>query len=209
MPVYLQEYDSAVDKKILIFNIDGEWWLTATKLTDGSAEVAWLGKGEAIGLEPGEVSLDMTKVLWTLPYGCDHGSEAIEIFTGHDYLNIHCQKLIIEVADLGKEQAALKESLQAALKESSSSSSSSNPRDTGHGWSNERLKHGWANKMVALIASLQAGNTDRVEQLVELCLGWSLAHVCADVSFTTIKPLGYKQACWLMYASQMAVCCMT
>jgi hypothetical protein len=204
MPVYLQEYDPAVDKKILIFNIGGEWWLTATKLVEGCTEVAWLGKGENSSLEPGEVALDMTKVVWRLPYTSEWTSSAIETFTGHDYLNIHFQnqsaqaeQLLIQVDNNLSLNVALGKKIEA-LEQAASSSSSSHPRDIGHGWSNDKLKHGWANKMVALLAALQAGNTDRVEQLMETCFGWSLAHVCVDVSFTTIKPLGYKQTCWFM-----------
>ena len=201
--MYLQEYHSALDMKILIFSIDGVWWLTTTTLTEGKAVVEWWGKGERKddSTEPA-CALDMCDVLWRLPYTSEWTSSAIQTFTGHDYLNLHFQhqsdkaeQLQLEADEFQKLNIALGKKIEELEQAKERAARDAPPI-------NDKLKHGWANKMVALLGALQAGSTDQAEQLMKVCLGWSLAHVlahvCNDVSLTTIKPHGYKQACWLM-----------
>jgi hypothetical protein len=118
--------------------------------------------------------LNMCDLRWRLPHTSGWTSNAIETFTGHDYLNIHFQHQSAQTEQLIEAEDKYKTLLlEAEDKYQQLRIEADNSQKTRDSPVNAYLKHGWANKMVALLAALQAGNTDKIEQLMELCLGCS------------------------------------
>jgi hypothetical protein len=171
MPVYMQEHDDQINQKILIFNIEGEWWLTASTLVDDTATVTWVAKGVP---DSGGDQLNMCQLQWYFPWRSGYATTAVEAWTGHDYLNVHYQHQLEQVILLNKEIEAkdelnLKLDAQVTALEQELSTFKRVKPDEPY---NSQLKHGWANKMVAMLGALQAGASDPVMELAELFLGW-------------------------------------